>query len=153
MGNFFLHGQADPVLCITIFLAKIVYNIRGWNSDKVKKNGGMKNPPPPPSILKGLKHIVICLKNSLFPEFPYFWIDDVFVTGILVNENNNLKETKIDFYNWNYSFLNFHQQYRFLSLFLRDCTRIFKWPSRQRWECPIYNGTIKSVVWLSIIKY
>ena len=24
-----------------------------------------------------------------------------------------------------------------------DCTRHFKWPSRQRWQCPIQNGSLK----------
>ena len=27
----------------------------------------------------------------------------------------------------------------------------FKWPSMQRWQCPIYNGTHKSVVWSIMI--
>ena len=34
----------------------------------------------------------------------------------------------------------------------RDCTRNFKWSSMPRWQnCPIYQGTLQSVVLLSII--
>ena len=32
---------------------------------------------------------------------------------------------------------------------LRDCMCIFKWPSKQRWQCPIHNGTFLK---LSLIK-
>ena len=26
--------------------------------------------------------------------------------------------------------------------------KILKWPSMQKWQCPIYNGTIKTLIWL-----
>ena len=38
-------------------------------------------------------------------------------------------------------------------LCLRDCMRNFKWPSMQRWQCPIHNGTLhnfKICVWSSM---
>ena len=29
----------------------------------------------------------------------------------------------------------------------RDCKRILKWPSIQRWQCLIHNGTLETFIW------
>ena len=36
---------------------------------------------------------------------------------------------------------------------LRDCKCNFKWPFIQRWQCPIYNGTLESFVDQAWIRY
>ena len=36
---------------------------------------------------------------------------------------------------------------------LRDCKCNFKWPFMQRWQCPIYNGTLESFVEQAWIRY
>ena len=50
-------------------------------------------------------------------------------------------------------FFYFHNFYKIVifNIFLSqgNCTRNFKWPSMQSWQCPFYSGILKSFVWSS----
>ena len=40
----------------------------------------------------------------------------------------------------------------YLIIFQRDCKRNFKWPSMQRWQYPIHNGTLVTLIWSKMWK-
>ena len=46
------------------------------------------------------------------------------------------KYNLLDYYNWLWNSLK--------------CS--FKWPSLERWQCPIYNGTLETLIWLKMWK-
>ena len=47
-----------------------------------------------------------------------------------------------------------HTLYIFYILFFKTyiCKRNFKLPSMQRWQCPIYNGTLETLIWSNMLK-
>ena len=71
-------------------------------------------------------------------------------TALHCNQNNltnNKTKTKqqIVIYTPDYQFLP-----NYWTGLPSGCKRNFKWPSMQRWLCPIYNGTFKSFVFFLI---
>ena len=78
--------------------------------------------------------MILCLDSLSFREFP---------------NQGALKKLKYNMYSMisiNSSVLN-HWIIR-AKLYSRDCKSNSKWPSMQRWCCPIHNDTNEAFIWL-----
>ena len=81
-------------------------------------------------------------------------VDDVYRRNLLsaaqekimkINQENSGTQLSVHNKNIYIAALESFDLAAFTDFIKRDCNRNFKWPSMQRWQSQIYNGTLKTL--------